>query len=95
MTRAVADADAASRLLERTRVYVEAETPSGDEARASTLAHRIEQDLAAAGTTVERVPAPVRLEVVPVALERREDHLLVGGELRPGGPGRVFLCRLR
>ena len=38
MTRAVADADAASRLLERTRVYVEAETPSGDVARGRFLA---------------------------------------------------------
>src|SRR5205807_6003145 len=39
--------------------------------------------------------APLGLERVPVVLERREDRLLLGGELGPGGPHALLhRCRL-
>ncbi|HUF13470.1 MAG TPA: M20 family metallopeptidase [Longimicrobiales bacterium] len=44
-------------MLERIRRYVEAETPTGDEARASELASLIVEDLRAAGCTVETTHA--------------------------------------
>src|SRR5690606_6791921 len=36
-------------------------------------------------------PARVRIEVLPLGLERRENFLLLDGELAPGGAGRLGL----
>jgi hypothetical protein len=46
------------RALERLRVLVEHESPSGDAARAAALAQVIARELTAAGARTETVPAP-------------------------------------
>lgn len=47
-----------TRTLNRLRAWVEHESPSGDEARATRLASVIAAELEAAGAVVERIPAP-------------------------------------
>jgi glutamate carboxypeptidase len=49
---------AQARLLERLRAWVEHESPTGDEARATRLASEIAAALEAAGAVVEEIPAP-------------------------------------
>ncbi len=51
-------AEAAARVLERVRVYVEQETPSGQAAELTTLSERIETELLELGANIERVEAP-------------------------------------
>ena len=56
----ISPAEAADRVLERARAYVEHETPSGHEPGLIALAIRIEDELVAVGATVERHDAPGR-----------------------------------
>jgi glutamate carboxypeptidase len=75
---------APARLLERLRAWVEQESPSGDEARATRLAAEIAAALEGVGAVVERIPAPgwgVHLRARIEGAEPTLDPVLVLGHL--------------
>lgn len=65
-------AEATARVLERTRAYVELETPSGDATRLCRLASLIEAELTTVGSAVEPVDAPGRGRNLRATIEGAE-----------------------
>lgn len=91
---------APTRLLERLCAWVELESPTGDEARATRLAGEIAAALTAVGAIVEEIPAPgwgVHLRAYLAGADPSLEPLLVLGHLdtvHPVGTLARLPCRL-
>lgn len=68
-------AEAAARVLERVRVYVEHETPSGNEAQLCSLASVIEAQLLELGAAVDGIDAPGLGRNLRATIEGRDPRL--------------------